>query len=257
MTDKQDPPPLPTALHFNPVKISESGMRLDGLYTTDQMRAYALEAIRSHEAERGAQEHAVAAFDVAVSEELPLVSHVHYDSHEICKHFAGEVRKRLLAAEASSPVQADWGKHTERTWINEDGMHVTAGGGAPVQAEAPRCSYPQCTGEQPADGSCCKQPFTSAMADAAERYWRAVGPNAHPLPAQFRWVDCFRAMEAAAPSPKASNPVQAEAPTASNAELLEHEPENEPLVSMASVSRCRADGQCQYAIDQRKNHGEN
>lgn len=38
------------------------------------------------------------AFDAAVATELPRVSHVEYDSHEICKHFAGEVRKRLAAA---------------------------------------------------------------------------------------------------------------------------------------------------------------
>jgi hypothetical protein len=38
------------------------------------------------------------------------------------------------------------------------------------------------------------------MAEAAERYWRSVGPNAHPLPAQFRWADCYRAMLAAHPS---------------------------------------------------------
>lgn len=43
------------------------------------------------------QEHTLAAFDAAVAAELPRVSHVEYDSHEICKHFAAEVRKRLAA----------------------------------------------------------------------------------------------------------------------------------------------------------------
>lgn len=42
-----------------------------------------------------ARPDALAAFDAAVTEELPRVSHVAYDSHEICKHFAGEVRKRI------------------------------------------------------------------------------------------------------------------------------------------------------------------
>jgi hypothetical protein len=37
----------------------------------------------------------VEAFDAAVSAELPRVSTLEYNSHEICKHFAGEVRKRL------------------------------------------------------------------------------------------------------------------------------------------------------------------
>ena len=39
----------------------------------------------------------VEAFDKAVAEELQNVSHVTYDSHEICKHFAGKVRSRLSA----------------------------------------------------------------------------------------------------------------------------------------------------------------
>lgn len=37
----------------------------------------------------------LAAFDAAVAAELERVSHVPYDSHEICKHFADELRKRL------------------------------------------------------------------------------------------------------------------------------------------------------------------
>lgn len=35
------------------------------------------------------------AFDDAVSQELPRVSHVEYDSHEICKHFASKIRAIL------------------------------------------------------------------------------------------------------------------------------------------------------------------
>ena len=42
---------------------------------------------------------AVALFDAAVAAELPRVSHLEYDSHEICKHFAGKVRERLAAGE--------------------------------------------------------------------------------------------------------------------------------------------------------------
>jgi hypothetical protein len=34
-------------------------------------------------------------FDAAVAAELPRVSDVEYNSHNICKHFAGELRKRL------------------------------------------------------------------------------------------------------------------------------------------------------------------
>jgi hypothetical protein len=76
---------------------------------------------------------------------------------------------------------------------------------APTPAE-PRCTYPHCVGDEPADRACCRAPFTSAMADAAERYWRTVGPHAHPLPAQFRWVECYRAMLDAAPTPADAAP---------------------------------------------------
>jgi|GEM_PF-4757303 len=48
---------------------------------------------------RGAAGGAVALFDAAVAAELPRVSHLEYDSHEICKHFAGKVRERLAAGE--------------------------------------------------------------------------------------------------------------------------------------------------------------
>lgn len=49
---------------------------------------------------------AVAMFDAAVEQELPLVSHVEYDSHEICKHFAVNVRKAIAAAQPA-PVVPD------------------------------------------------------------------------------------------------------------------------------------------------------
>ena len=40
-------------------------------------------------------------FDEAIAAQLPRVSHLQYDSHEICKHFAGEVRKQLEAQAAA------------------------------------------------------------------------------------------------------------------------------------------------------------
>lgn len=39
------------------------------------------------------------AFDKAVADELPRVSHLEYDSHEICKHFAAKVRERIAAGD--------------------------------------------------------------------------------------------------------------------------------------------------------------
>jgi hypothetical protein len=37
----------------------------------------------------------IESFDAAVEAELARVSHIEYDSHEICKHFASKLRKRL------------------------------------------------------------------------------------------------------------------------------------------------------------------
>lgn len=44
---------------------------------------------------------AVSQFDAAVAAELPLVSTVAYNSHEICKWFAENVRVRLAAIAAA------------------------------------------------------------------------------------------------------------------------------------------------------------
>lgn len=50
------------------------------------------------------------AFDDAVSQELLRVSHVEYDSHEICKHFASKVRAIIALRPERVPMtdeQAD------------------------------------------------------------------------------------------------------------------------------------------------------
>jgi len=47
------------------------------------------------------------AFDDAVSQELPRVSHVEYDSHEICKHFASKVRAILALRPERVPMTGD------------------------------------------------------------------------------------------------------------------------------------------------------
>lgn len=82
-------------------------------YTADQMRAYAKAARDAQWLAGGgmAAPDLLPAFDKAVSEELPRVSHVEYDSHEICKHFAGKVRERLaaaLSAPAGDVVRGAW-----------------------------------------------------------------------------------------------------------------------------------------------------
>jgi len=44
----------------------------------------------------------VSAFDAAVAIELPCVSTVAYNSHEICKWFAENIRRRLIESEQST-----------------------------------------------------------------------------------------------------------------------------------------------------------
>lgn len=47
-------------------------------------------------------------FDKAVADELQRVNHIpYYDSHEICKHFAAEVRKRLESAQEADRRDAE------------------------------------------------------------------------------------------------------------------------------------------------------
>ena len=50
-----------------------------------------------------ASEQLLTAFDAAVADELPRVSHLEYDSHEICKHFADKLRERLSTHQSEAP----------------------------------------------------------------------------------------------------------------------------------------------------------
>lgn len=72
-----------------------------------------------------------------------------------------------------------------------------------VQPKGTACAYPECDGDEPARGECCKRPasglpeYTSAMGEAAQAYIRSLcGPNwnTNALPATFRWSDCWDAM---------------------------------------------------------------
>lgn len=56
-------------------------------------------------------ERLLSAFDAAIAAELPRVSHLEYDSHEICKHFAGKVRERLVTDDLAL-LDAEIAKHT-------------------------------------------------------------------------------------------------------------------------------------------------
>jgi hypothetical protein len=79
---------------------------------------------------------ALSAFDKAVDDELPCVSVVPYNSHEICKWFAGNVRQRLAAHVPSGAAEALEGRffvdhgvlHDRKTgmhWRERDGYPAT------------------------------------------------------------------------------------------------------------------------------------
>lgn len=56
----------------------------------DDLRLAALSSLKSMEPRLTLQD-----FDDCVAEEVQRVSHIEYNSHEICKHFASKVRERL------------------------------------------------------------------------------------------------------------------------------------------------------------------
>lgn len=70
----------------------------EDLYATHQLRSYG----DAREAAGVLREREV--FSTAAKEELPRVSHIEYDSHEICKHFISKVFER--AAEIRSRSNA-------------------------------------------------------------------------------------------------------------------------------------------------------
>ena len=73
---------------------------------------------------------AVSVFDSAVAEELPRVSHIEYDSHEICKHFAGKVRERMLAA-APAAQSTDYDDSVPPIWETLAAIVADVYGAAP------------------------------------------------------------------------------------------------------------------------------
>lgn len=52
-----------------------------------------------------------------------------------------------------------------------------------------------------------KQDYVSAMGEAAEQYLSQF-KYAHPMPAQWRWEECWKAMQAAAPEPTLTSPAR-------------------------------------------------
>ena len=82
--------------------VSPEGQDYDKPYFHESTLIAYGEACRASASYAAVGEKVLALFDVAVASELPRVSHIEYDSHEICKHFASEVRKRLLATPPSA-----------------------------------------------------------------------------------------------------------------------------------------------------------
>ena len=62
------------------------------------------------------------AFDDAVSQELLSVSHVEYDSHEICKHFASKVRTILALRHVQVPMTDEQVDHIWNSLPIADGF---------------------------------------------------------------------------------------------------------------------------------------
>ena len=107
--------------------------------------------------QRGGQAEALSIFDAAIERELPRVSHVHYDSHEICKHFAGEVRKQIEALTSAPPSPSVGGWMPIETapkdgsvilLCSEDDTHVMVREGK-WDRDAQRWVWPHFSGRSP------------------------------------------------------------------------------------------------------------
>lgn len=71
---------------------------------------------------------------------------------------------------------------------------------AALEAREERCTYPECSCEQPEHGGCGHpRAYTDAIGEAGEEYHRQF-THAHPLPAQWRWSELWCRMLAASPA---------------------------------------------------------
>ena len=122
---------------------------------------------------------ALSAFDAAIAVELPRVSHLSYDSHEMCKHFAAQIR----AALATHPTEP--ANHIER---NLDMVEPVAAHGTQSTLHNAACDVPGLR-NVPVEP-------TDAMANAGAQYAECG------LPANA--VFGYRAMIAAAPAQPAA-----------------------------------------------------
>lgn len=91
-------PALPEPYNFSASYGGHFSGPIFTAYTADQMHAYADAAIA---ADREQRADGMLEFDAAVADELRHISTVPYNSYEICKHFAGLVRKKLATPYAT------------------------------------------------------------------------------------------------------------------------------------------------------------
>jgi hypothetical protein len=84
------------------------------------------------------QDTALSAFDLAVATELPCVSTVEYNSHEICKWFAANVRKRLAATPPAEKQAAPSGEDKPKCRDCADFGPICPNSGRPCATPAPQ-----------------------------------------------------------------------------------------------------------------------
>lgn len=98
--------PTPRQGRIGRVSVKDGSVSTFAFEHTDTANGdYSLYARPEHSAvtELGAAGELVGAFDAAVAQELPRVSHLAYDSHELCKHFASKLRA-ALAPQSVNPA---------------------------------------------------------------------------------------------------------------------------------------------------------
>lgn len=136
-----------------------------------EIAVHCVAAMSDHPVAAGSEAGLMAAFDTAVAAEILRVSHLPYDSHEICKHFAAQVRARL--APALSDVEGSG-------WISVD-ERLPACDGATMFIGENAAGYIACFNALTDVGYCFHNTAESSICVMSGlRMWKRVD---RPLPA--------------------------------------------------------------------------